>query len=108
MSSPSEHILLGIDWGTHSSKWACWTGSSKSFLPKMPLYNSDLLCDGDSIIFSPPDDVGDEQFIVRGLKQRLDVFVRQYPSLCASLPVQRLDETFRYHTRSFLSSYGKT
>ena len=41
---------------------------NRSFLPKMPLYNSDLLCDGDSITFSPPDDAGDEQSITRGLK----------------------------------------
>lgn len=78
-SSLEPSALLGIDWGTHSSKWACWTVSGRSFLPKMPLYNSDLLCDGDAITFSPPLDAQDDQSVTRGLKGLLIVDPRGTP-----------------------------
>jgi hypothetical protein len=67
-SSSEAKLQLGIDWGTHSSKWACSSGSSRSFMPTMPLYNSDLMCEEDSITFSPHDDAGDERSIRRGVK----------------------------------------
>jgi hypothetical protein len=45
----------------------------------MPLYNSDLLCDGDSIVFSPDEDVNNEESVVRGLKGLLIVDPRGTP-----------------------------
>lgn len=58
--------FLGIDWGTHSSKWACYLPARKAYLRNLPLYSSDLTCKDGTLMFgveSASDDAGG-----RGLK----------------------------------------
>lgn len=58
--------FLGVDWGTHSSKWACYLPDERTYFRNLPLYSSDLTCKDGSLLFgleSPNDDDG-----VRGLK----------------------------------------
>ena len=58
--------FLGIDWGTHSSKWACYEATRKAYVPEFPLYSSDLLSKDGFLTFGTTlvsDDDG-----VRGLK----------------------------------------
>jgi hypothetical protein len=65
-----QKLFLGIDWGTHSSKWSCATGDSAGYLKGPPIYSSDLLCQDNELLFSPDDEqlVKQEELIVRGLK----------------------------------------
>lgn len=58
--------FIGIDWGTHSSKWACFRGEEDKYSRRMPLYSSDLVRKGGTLLFggeSPADDDA-----IRGLK----------------------------------------
>lgn len=70
MSMPEQKVHLGIDWGTHSSKWACLLPSGQEYLRPLPLYRSDLLCASKSLVFSPPEDV-DQEFLVKSIKGTL-------------------------------------
>lgn len=62
MNNPMESTsFVGVDWGTHSSKWACYLPDEEHYLPILPLYSSDLACNSDSIIFgieAASDDAG--------------------------------------------------
>src|SRR5258708_5024763 len=58
--------FLGVDWGTHSSKWSCYLPDQKTYFSNLPLYSSDLTCKDGSLLFgieASSDDDG-----VRGLK----------------------------------------
>ncbi len=66
-----QKLYLGIDWGTHSSKWACRIGQTHKYVPAFPLYSSALLRDGPNLVFSPPDDVEDEDLVIRSVKGTL-------------------------------------
>jgi hypothetical protein len=64
-----EDVVLGIDWGTHSSKWACYQSSRRIYHRKLPLYSSDLNSSDGKMMFGQElirDDDG-----VRGLKSVL-------------------------------------
>ena len=62
---------LGIDWGTHSAKWAGQIEGDVGFFPTMPLYSSDLEQTGDSLTFSPDPATPDEESLIKSIKQRL-------------------------------------
>ena len=71
MSKPSQtKLFLGIDWGTHSSKWACASGDGGNYLKGMPIHRSELLCSNDELTFSPSEDnaAKNEDLLVRSLK----------------------------------------
>lgn len=59
--------FLGIDWGTHSSKWAWYRSSVQRYDRQLPIYPSDLARNGDDLIFSPKLDKNQKDFI-RGIK----------------------------------------
>ncbi len=71
MAMAEQALHLGIDWGTHSSKWACRVGEEGKYMPHFPLYSSSLLRVGEELTFSPEDEAEDEDSIVRSLKGRL-------------------------------------
>jgi hypothetical protein len=62
--------FLGIDWGTHSSKWACASGAGTGYVGRMPIYGSELIYESGSLIFAPPEDKSaeNEDLRVRSLK----------------------------------------
>jgi hypothetical protein len=64
-------MFLGLDWGTHSSKWACFDASTKQFHGNLPIYSSDLGCNGEALTFAPQEGTLDEDYVVRELKQEL-------------------------------------
>ncbi len=69
MENDKSH--LGIDWGTHSAKWAVRLAGTKEIAPKMPLYSSDLARTGDSLTFSPDSTTIDEDSLITSIKSRL-------------------------------------
>jgi len=72
MNTRTENkIYIGIDWGTHSSKGACYESAKSCYLDWMPILSSDLLCTDDCLIFNPPEEVGNREEIRRGLKEVL-------------------------------------
>jgi len=58
--------FLGVDWGTHSSKWACYLPDGRTYLRRLPLYSSDITCKGGLLLFGQ-EAVSDDEG-VRGLK----------------------------------------
>ena len=66
----NNRAYLGIDWGTHSSKWAGRFVGDGGFLSDMPLYSSDLERTGDSLTFSPDPATLDED-LIKSVKERL-------------------------------------
>src|SRR5579859_2792051 len=62
----ASNSFLGIDWGTHSSKWACYLPEATAYFRNLPMYSSDLACKGGSLIFGH-EATNDEEG-VRGLK----------------------------------------
>ena len=62
---------LGIDWGTHSAKWAGRFVGDGGVVSDMPLYSSDLARTGDSLTFSPDLATLDEDSLIRSVKGRL-------------------------------------
>jgi hypothetical protein len=65
-----QKLFIGIDWGTHSSKWSCATADNGRYLKGMPIYSSDLLCRDGAMLFSPDDEqiAKHDDLIVRALK----------------------------------------
>src|SRR5256885_90119 len=43
--------FLGIDWGTHSSKWACYEARRGAYVSEFPLYSSDLMSKDEFLTF---------------------------------------------------------
>lgn len=68
MTPAPDQLFLGVDWGTHSSKWACYAPADRAYFPHLPIYSSDLLCEGDNLVFSPEDYPADEDKVIRSLK----------------------------------------
>ena len=67
----NKRTYLGIDWGTHSAKWASRFAGDGGFLSDMPLYSSDLARTGGSLTFSPDPKTFDEDSLIRSVKGRL-------------------------------------
>ena len=68
MSTDTTRIFLGIDWGTHSSKWACSLGPHRRYFDSLPIYSSDLVTDGESMIFGAPEKARSEDDLIKWLK----------------------------------------
>ena len=68
--SGQPKLFLGIDWGTHSSKWACSKGPSGQYLKGMPIHSSEILHENEELTFSPTESkvAKDEDLIIRSLK----------------------------------------
>jgi hypothetical protein len=68
--SNQPKLFLGIDWGTHSSKWCCASGDDGHYLKGMPIHRSDLLCENNELTFSPLEDqlAKKDDFVIRSLK----------------------------------------
>jgi hypothetical protein len=64
-------MFLGIDWGTHSSKWACFDAHARQYNGIIPVHSSNLGHEGDTLIFAPEEGALAKDFVVRGLKQEL-------------------------------------
>lgn len=62
-----SETYVGIDWGTHSSKWACFSPATGEYQREFPLYASDVLKQRDSLVFAPPEG-SKEEHLTRGLK----------------------------------------
>jgi len=72
MCANRRGLFLGIDWGTHSSKWSSCYGGSGKYFDYLPIYSSDLLNDEGSLLLCPPEEkVTNEDDLVRGLKKAL-------------------------------------
>lgn len=67
----NKKTYLGIDWGSHSSKWAGWFAGDAKFVSKMPVYSSNLARTGDSLTFSPDANTLDEDSLITSVKTRL-------------------------------------
>ena len=67
----NKKAYLGIDWGTHSAKWAGRFVGDGGFVSNMPLYSSDLARTVDSLTFSPDPATVEEDSLVTSLKERL-------------------------------------
>jgi hypothetical protein len=57
---------LGIDWGTHSSKWACYLHDREKYSKSFPLYSSDITCANNTLTFG--EELANDDDGVRGLK----------------------------------------
>ena len=67
----NKKAYLGIDWGTHSAKWAGRFVGDGDFVSNMPLYSSDLARTDDSLTFSPDPVTLDEDSLITSVKERL-------------------------------------
>src|SRR5216684_8120809 len=68
--SSHPKLFVGIDWGTHSSKWACSSGDRGQYLRGMPIHGSEILHENGELTFSPPEEktAKNEDVLVRSLK----------------------------------------
>jgi len=68
--SSHPKLFLGIDWGTHSSKWACSSGDGGQYLRGMPIHGSEILHENGELTFSPLEEktAKNEDVLVRSLK----------------------------------------
>jgi hypothetical protein len=48
-------LYLGVDWGTHSSKWSCSIGD-REYLKRMPTFYSELLHENGELTFAPSEE----------------------------------------------------
>jgi hypothetical protein len=48
-------LFLGVDWGTHSSKWSCSVGD-RDYLRRMPTFYSELLHENGELTFAPSEE----------------------------------------------------
>jgi len=60
---PADYFI-GIDWGTHSSKWSLVSNSGT----RVELISSNLFCSPNELILSPKEGDGDRDQVVRRLK----------------------------------------
>src|SRR5438445_27343 len=60
----SADYYVGIDWGTHSSKWSV-VSSTGTYVE---LISSNLYCSPDKLVLSPKDEGAHEDALVRRLK----------------------------------------
>ena len=66
-----DKIYLGIDWGTHSSKWSSRIEDEEGWYDKLPIYSSNLLRSDGSLLLSPDPDNSDSGCLVTSIKSRL-------------------------------------